>query len=204
MQVKNELRKKYKEIRKNVENRNEKNTLINDFLCNSDCFKNCDTVLFYAALSDEVNLDFSIKYAIDNNKKVALPVCIDNNGKMQYYYIDSLNDIEIASFGVREPDVNKCKEVDDFSKSICIVPAIVNVCPGIFQCISKQITENFGQSLFVNRSQQFFLWNFYFKFNSPLLCQSGEILINRVDDSTDIIFFRIQFKTFIFRFTEIK
>lgn len=58
MQVKNELRKKYKEIRKNVENRNEKNTLINDFLCNSDCFKNCDTVLFYAALSDEVNLDF--------------------------------------------------------------------------------------------------------------------------------------------------
>ena len=71
MQVKNELRKKYKEIRKNVENRNEKNTLINDFLCNSDCFKNCDTVLFYAALSDEVNLDFSIKYAIDNNKKVA-------------------------------------------------------------------------------------------------------------------------------------
>ena len=32
MQVKNELRKKYKEIRKNVENRNEKNTLINDFL----------------------------------------------------------------------------------------------------------------------------------------------------------------------------
>ena len=46
MQVKNELRKKYKEIRKNVENRNEKNTLINDFLCNSDCFKNCDTVLF--------------------------------------------------------------------------------------------------------------------------------------------------------------
>ena len=28
MQVKNELRKKYKEIRKNVENRNEKNTLI--------------------------------------------------------------------------------------------------------------------------------------------------------------------------------
>lgn len=124
MQVKNELRKKYKEIRKNVENRNEKNTLINDFLCNSDCFKNCDTVLFYAALSDEVNLDFSIKYAIDNNKKVALPVCIDNNGKMQYYYIDSLNDIEIASFGVREPDVNKCKEVDDFSNSICIVPAI--------------------------------------------------------------------------------
>ena len=124
MQVKNELRKKYKEIRKNVENRNEKNTLINDFLCNSDCFKNCDTVLFYAALSDEVNLDFSIKYAIDNNKKVALPVCIDNNGKMQYYYIDSLNDIEIASFGVREPNVNKCKEVDDFSKSICIVPAI--------------------------------------------------------------------------------
>ena len=80
----------------------------------------------------------------------------------------------------------------------------INVCPGIFQCISKQITENFGQSLFVNRSQQFFLWNFYFKFNSPLLCQSGEILINRVDDSTDIIFFRIQFKTFIFRFTEIK
>ncbi len=124
MQIKNELRKMYKEIRKNVENRNEKNTLINDFLCNSDCFKNCDTVLFYAALSDEVNLDFSIKYAIDNNKKVALPVCIDNNGKMQYYYIRSLDDVKIGAFGVREPDVNFCTLVDDFTDAICIVPAI--------------------------------------------------------------------------------
>ena len=47
-------------------------------------------VLFYAALDDEVNLDLSIKASLDYDKKVALPVCIDNNGKMQYYYIRSL------------------------------------------------------------------------------------------------------------------
>lgn len=124
MSIKNELRKKYKQARKNISEKRSKDKLINDFLCNMECYKNCDTVLFYAALDDEVNLDLSIKASLDYGKKVALPVCIDNNGKMQYYYIRSLEDVKIGAFGVREPDVNFCTLVDDYTDAICIVPAI--------------------------------------------------------------------------------
>ena len=108
MSIKNELRKKYKQARKNISEKRSKDKLINEFLCNMECYKSCDTVLFYAALDDEVNLDLSIKASLDYGKKVALPVCIDNNGKMQYYYIRSLDDVKIGAFGVREPDVNFC------------------------------------------------------------------------------------------------
>ena len=100
MSIKNELRKKYKQARKNISEKRSKDKLINEFLCNMECYKSCDMVLFYAALDD------------------------DNNGKMQYYYIRSLDDVKIGAFGVREPDVNFCTLVDDYTDAICIVPAI--------------------------------------------------------------------------------
>ena len=124
MQIKKELRKEYKLIRKNIADKKIKDDALNEKLVNSKPFKNSDTVLFYAALEDEVNVDTAIKFAFEHNKKVALPVCIDNDGKMQYYYIKSFDDVIIGSFGVREPDINKFKLCDDFNNSICIVPAI--------------------------------------------------------------------------------
>lgn len=124
MSVKSELRKEYKIIRKNVQNKVEKDKLINKYLLNFELFDKCNQVLFYAALDDEVNLDLSVKKSLEKGKKVALPVCIDNRGKMQYYYIRSFDDIEVGAFGVREPKVDFCKPLDSFSNAICIVPAI--------------------------------------------------------------------------------
>lgn len=124
MSVKSELRKEYKIIRKNVQNKVEKDKLINKYLLNFELFDKCNQVLFYAALDDEVNLDLSVKKSLEKEKKVALPVCIDNRGKMQYYYIRSFDDIEVGAFGVREPKVDFCKPLDSFSNAICIVPAI--------------------------------------------------------------------------------
>ena len=43
---------------------------------------------------------------------------------MKYYYINSFNDMVSGSFGIREPDTEKCVEVTDFSASLCVVPAI--------------------------------------------------------------------------------
>ncbi len=124
MSVKSELRNKYKQMRKNVVDKNCKDNLINEFLCNTREYKSCDTVLFYAALNDEVNLDLSIKASLNNSKKVALPVCVDNNGKMQYYYIRSFDDVQVGTFGVREPNIAACDLVDSFDDAVCIVPAI--------------------------------------------------------------------------------
>ena len=142
MSVKSELRKEYKIIRKNVQNKAEKDKLINNYLLNFELFDKCNQVLFYAALDDEVNLDLSVKKSLEKEKKVALPVCIDNRGKMQYYYIRSFDDIEVGAFGVREPKVDFCKPLDSFSNAICIVKSGVTLAIGGGQTSRVWALEN--------------------------------------------------------------
>lgn len=124
MSVKAEIRKKLKAKRKAVTEKDKKDKIISDNLLAFEPYKNADTVLFYSALDDEINIDRCIENALENGKRVALPVCTDKNGNMKFYLINSLFDIKTGYFGVREPDVSICKEIDDLSSSICIVPAI--------------------------------------------------------------------------------
>ena len=124
MQIKSELRKELKQKRKNIRNKTELDRKICSNLLNCDVYKNAKTVLFYAALDDEINVDECINSALCSGKRVALPVCTDNQGSMKFYYINSLNDVRPGLFGVREPDTEICCEVADFTDAICIVPAI--------------------------------------------------------------------------------
>ena len=61
MSIKNEIRKKYKQARKNISEKRSKDKLINEFLCNMECYKSCDTVLFYAALDDRLIWIYQLK-----------------------------------------------------------------------------------------------------------------------------------------------
>lgn len=124
MQTKQSLRRELKISRRNIENKKEADKKICENLMASDFYKDADTVLFYAALDDEINIDECIKSALSQGKRAALPVCLDDNGNMKFYYINSLKDIKTGFFGVREPDINICEEVMDFSSSVCIVPGI--------------------------------------------------------------------------------
>ncbi len=124
MQTKQSLRRELKISRRNIENKKETDKKICENLMAADFYKDVETVLFYAALDDEINIDECIKSALSQGKRAALPVCLDDNGNMKFYYINSLKDIKTGFFGVREPDINICEEVMDFSNSVCIVPGI--------------------------------------------------------------------------------
>ncbi|MGN1122771.1 MAG: 5-formyltetrahydrofolate cyclo-ligase [Eubacterium sp.] len=124
MQVKSELRKSFKELRKSIDNKSCADKLICDNLLNSELYSKADTVLFYAALEDEINTDYAMLCALNAGKRIALPRCINSFGEMEFYYIQSLDDLICGHFNVREPDINKCSRVTDFSNSICIVPAV--------------------------------------------------------------------------------
>lgn len=124
MSVKSKLRTELKEKRKTIKNKAINDSKIREELICCNEYLSAQTVLFYASLKDEINIDDCIADALYLGKRVALPVCINSNGNMKYYYINSLDDLIIGHFGVREPDVNKCDEVVDFTNSICIVPAI--------------------------------------------------------------------------------
>lgn len=94
-----------------------------NFLC-CDLYKKADTVLAYCSLPDEINMDVIIQSAFDDGKKVAVPLCLDSNGTMEFYYISSFDDLHIGSFGVREPSAKKSARVQDFSQAVIILPGL--------------------------------------------------------------------------------
>lgn len=123
MQIKSELRSEFKRKRSTLENKEEKSFKICNNFLNSDTYKNADTILCYSSVNDEVNTDLIIKKSLKDGKITALPRCINNNGLMKYYIINSLSDVKKGMFGISEPDVD-CRELIDFKNSVCIVPAL--------------------------------------------------------------------------------
>lgn len=124
MQIKKELRKELKLKRKNVDKKLQSDAFIRENLICSDLYLDAKQVLFYSCLDDEINVDECITDALLLGKRVALPVCVDDKGNMEFYYIQSLSDLKNGFFGVREPDTQKCERATDFSGALCIVPAI--------------------------------------------------------------------------------
>ena len=81
-----------------------------------------DTIFTYVSKTIEVDTLNIIEKALKDNKKVAVPKCITKTRGMDFYYINSLSDLEVGTFGVLEPIVSKCKIVTDFKRGLCIVP----------------------------------------------------------------------------------
>lgn len=116
---KNELRKKYRIIRKEIDNKSEQNVYIFNHVINNTHINKNSTILLYVSFNDEVDTLKLINYFLTRNK-VAVPKVI--NDKMDFYYINSINDLKPGYFGILEPITNK--KVVSFDNSICIVPGI--------------------------------------------------------------------------------
>ncbi len=115
---KNELRIKFKQLRKDILNKNYQNEIIYQKIINNEYINNCDTVLLYSSLIDEVDTFKMIKYFL-KCKKVALPRVCGNN--MDFYYIKSINELKKGSFNILEPTSNDKVKLDN---CVCIVPGI--------------------------------------------------------------------------------
>lgn len=123
MQVKNDLRKRFKELRRNVTDKEQKDFKICNNFLNSMLYNNSNQILCYSSVNGEISTGIIIEKSLEDRKKVALPVCEDLNGNMSFYYIESLDDIKTGAFGIKEPNISKCTKVTNFNKAICIVPA---------------------------------------------------------------------------------
>ena len=104
-------------IKEELENR------IFDRLISYPLFVNSKTVLVYYSVNDEINTKNIIEYCFRNNKKAALPVC-GQNRVIEFYCITSFSDLTEGRYNIPAPDVSRCNPVDDFTDSICIVPAL--------------------------------------------------------------------------------
>lgn len=121
---KNTLRAKYREIRKSIKNKCElENSICNLFL-QSDIYRNCNTLFLYSAVGSEADIERITATALAEGKKVALPVCLDKDGNMSFYFIRGLCDINKGMYAIREPKTELCPEADFDSETVCLVPGL--------------------------------------------------------------------------------
>jgi 5-formyltetrahydrofolate cyclo-ligase len=124
---KNELRRKFLQIRKNISSDQKKimdKKILNNFFM-LDEIKEKSKFLFYYSLPYEVSTLKIIEKLIDEGKKIALPKVEKNEGLMNFYYISDINnDVHKGAYSIFEPNENFNKvsinEID-----LIIVPGVV-------------------------------------------------------------------------------
>lgn len=123
---KNALRKTAKQLRNNLLpcERKEKDEIIFEKIIALNEYKNCDTVLCYYSTEIEVDTLKLIDYSLKIGKRVAIPRCIDNNGKMNFYYINSVDNLKTGAFGIKEPPEN-AEICLGKTSDICIIPSLM-------------------------------------------------------------------------------
>ncbi len=123
--MKDEYRKKYLSIRKNIENKDLKDENIYRQLIKNKKIISANIILIYVSKVEEVDTIKLINYLL-KHKKVAVPKI--ENDMMNFYYIDSIEDLKEGYFKVSEPTTNDI--VKDFT-------GVVSITPGI--CFSKNL-----------------------------------------------------------------
>lgn len=114
------LRNKYKDIRKNIENKEMLNNRIFNKVIELKEYKQSDLILIYVSLKDEVDTFKLIEHSLKIGKRVAVPKCEGDN--IVFYNINTLSDLKEGSFRILEPITNEI--INNFSNSICIIPGV--------------------------------------------------------------------------------
>lgn len=89
-----------------------------------DEYKNCDTLFAFVSMPIECDTSKIIDNALLDNKRVALPKCKNKSGIMDFYFINSKDDLKKGMYSIFEPDSDKCKLVTDFSHGLCLVQGL--------------------------------------------------------------------------------
>lgn len=126
-QKKIEFRSKHKKLRNNITAEQKAKldeALTNNFISNEE-YKSADVLFAFISKDIEVETKQIINHAFAQGKKVAVPKCITEERQMDFYYINSFDDLLKGAYDIMEPDESKCQLVEDFSSGVCMVPGLV-------------------------------------------------------------------------------
>ena len=121
--MKEEIRKKYIEIRKKIKNKKDKSNKIFNEIIKQEEFKSSKIIAIYKNLESEVDTNELIKYCLINKKTVVLPRVV--NSDLKFYRINGLkDDFEKSKFGVEEPKDEKKNIIREEDIDLVIVPGV--------------------------------------------------------------------------------
>ena len=121
---KEELRKKYIDIRKKVEDRVRKSNSICQKVLETEEFKKAKIIACYMSLPTEVDTKLLIEESIKYGKTVVLPKV--NGQELEFYIIKDLDNsgFERSAIGVEEPKEFYHEKIDVYLIDLIIVPGI--------------------------------------------------------------------------------
>lgn len=125
---KEEVRAHYKQMRDSLseeERWNSDDIIIGRFL-ELNAYKNAEYILTYLSMGSEVETRGIIQQAWEDGKTVALPRCIPSTNKMEWYRVDSLDNLVETALGIWEPvrDPECFVDVNAIKHALCVVPGL--------------------------------------------------------------------------------
>lgn len=115
------LRKKYKTLRKSIQNKENKSLIITNKIVNHSKFKTAQIVALYMNNEDEVITKYIIEECFNQNKKVCIPKVIGPH-EMNFFYITKNEKLELSKFNILEPNNYNLVLKEDIE--LMIVPGI--------------------------------------------------------------------------------
>lgn len=119
------LRKRLIERRKSLDKAEKAkwDKIISEKIIKSDCFKKAEQVLVFSSTDDEFDTRYIIERCRESYKRVFYPRCIDKDGNMSFFKVDSVGDLTFGSFGILEPK-GTCKKYIPQDNDLVIVPCL--------------------------------------------------------------------------------
>ena len=123
--IKTELRQKYRSLRQAMppEIKAERDEAIAAQVRRLWQYQSNSILLVYVSTPIEVDTIRIINQALADGKKVAVPRCVPDSRNMEFYYIDSVDELSPGMFGVLEPSVCPDKLYSESDGGVCLVPA---------------------------------------------------------------------------------
>lgn len=123
--IKSELRQKYRSLRQEMpqEIKAQKDEAIAAQVRRLWQYQRNNILLIYVSTSIEVDTFRIIRQALEDGKRVAVPRCVPDTRNMEFYYIDSTDELKPGMFGVLEPTPNPNRLYCEGDGGLCIVPA---------------------------------------------------------------------------------
>lgn len=122
------LRKSMLEKRKNMKKDDAKKNSekIISALKDLEAFKKSSNIMIYLSFNNEVDTYKLMEYCLQTGKKVIVPFCIKKERKIiPSEVIDPDKELRLNSFGYKEPEEEKIREVDAQEIDLVIVPGVV-------------------------------------------------------------------------------
>ena len=97
---------------------------IADYFCAWPIYRQCESVMFYLAMKDEVQTDLMIKDALWRGKQVCVPLLGEKYGEMEAAGITSLDSLIVGKYGLKMPDPDRTKIIFPASIQMVVVPGV--------------------------------------------------------------------------------